>query len=118
MMTIVPTLDLFGLPAPAERLSNPAADLPAEVENGLRCLPRARRCGPWRQLFPGLQSRYPAAHGGDEEPTYVVRDAMTAKDVAFNIKRLRREGKTKLGRADALEAWWETRSETAAPAPR
>jgi len=39
----------------------------------------------------------------------VLRDAMGAKDVGFNVKRLRREGRTKLGRADALEAWWETR---------
>jgi hypothetical protein len=29
---------------------------------------------------------------------------MTAKDVSFNVRRLRREGKTKLGRSDALEA--------------
>jgi hypothetical protein len=61
-----------------------------------------------QEMFPGLQSRYPAAHSGDE-PSYVVRDAMGAKDVAFNVKRLRREGATKLGRARALEAWWDTR---------
>jgi hypothetical protein len=34
---------------------------------------------------------------------------MTAKDVAFNVTRLRLEGRTKLGRADALEAWWKTK---------
>ena len=47
-----------------------------------------------------------------------MRDAMTAKDVAFNVRRLRREGKMKLGRADALEAWWEIKkgSETVQPA--
>ena len=46
-----------------------------------------------------------------------MRDAMCAKDVAFNVKRLRKEGKTKLGRADALEAWWNSRpAEEAAPA--
>jgi len=68
-------------------------------------------------MFPGLQSRYPAAHA-DDEPSYVLRDAMTAKDVTFNVRRLRREGKTKLGRADALEAWWEIRkgSERVKPA--
>jgi hypothetical protein len=59
-----------------------------------------------QELFPGLQFRYPAAHSEKEEPSYVLRDAMTAKDVTFNVKRLRREGNTKLGRADALEAWW------------
>jgi hypothetical protein len=43
---------------------------------------------------------------------------MTAKDVSFNVRRLRREGKTKLGRSDALEAWWETKNgnETVPPA--
>jgi hypothetical protein len=43
---------------------------------------------------------------------------MGAKDVGFNVKRLRREGRTKLGRADALEAWWESKksSEPVSPA--
>src|SRR5260221_7641515 len=63
-----------------------------------------------QELFPGLQTRYPSAHAKNEEPSYVLRDAMSARDVSFNVKRLRREGKTKLGRADALEAWWETRN--------
>jgi hypothetical protein len=62
-----------------------------------------------QELFPGLQQRYPAAHSDQEEPSYVLREAMGAKDVAANVKRLRREGRTKLGCADALEAWWETR---------
>src|SRR5258708_10002398 len=56
-----------------------------------------------QELFPGLQTRYPAAHSDQEEPSYVVRDAMGAKDVAFNVRRLRWEERTKLGRADALE---------------
>ncbi len=62
-----------------------------------------------QELFPGLQSRYPTSHSGKEPPSYVVRDSMTAKDVAFNVTRLRLEGRTKLGRADALEAWWKTK---------
>jgi hypothetical protein len=38
--------------------------------------------------------------------------------VAFKVKRLCKEGRTKLGRADALEAWWTSRAaaEEAAPA--
>ncbi len=60
-----------------------------------------------QDMFPGLQSRYPAAHADVEEPSYVMRDVMTARDVAFNVRRLRREGRTKIARADALEAWWE-----------
>ncbi len=44
-----------------------------------------------------------------------MRDAMTAKDVTFNVKRLRRERKTKLGRADALEAWWEIKKGSETP---
>jgi len=62
-----------------------------------------------QELFPGLQSRYPAAHSDGEEPSYVVRDAMSAKDVSFNVRRLRREGATQLGRARALGAWWAAR---------
>jgi hypothetical protein len=69
-----------------------------------------------QDMFPGLQSRYPAAHADDEEPSYVMRDAMTARDVAFNVRRLRREGKTKIGRADALEAWWEIKMTMVWPA--
>jgi hypothetical protein len=68
-------------------------------------------------MFPGLQSRYPAAHADEEEPSYVMRDAMCAKDVAFNVRRLRKEGTTKLGRADALEAWWTSRAVAEAVPP-
>jgi hypothetical protein len=37
-----------------------------------------------------------AVHADDETPSYIVRNAMTAKDMAFNGRRPRREGKTKL----------------------
>jgi hypothetical protein len=70
-----------------------------------------------QEMFPGLQSRYPAAHADDEEATYIRRDAMTAKDVTFNVRGLRREGKTNIGRADALEAWWEIKQAAAAVPP-
>ena len=59
-----------------------------------------------QELFPGLQSRYPAAHTEEDEPIYVLRDSLGADDVAFNVQRLRREGRSKLERANALEAWW------------
>jgi hypothetical protein len=59
-----------------------------------------------QNMFPGLQSRYPAAHAEDGEPSYVLRDSLDADDVAFNVQRLRREGRSKLERANALEAWW------------
>ncbi len=62
-----------------------------------------------QEMFPGLQSRYPTAHSKGEEPSYVLRQAMTSEDVIFNVNRLRRDGKTKLGRANALEAWWKTK---------
>ena len=55
-----------------------------------------------RRVGSRVKSRYPAAHADDEEATDVRRDAMNAKDVTFNVRRLRREGKTKIGRADAL----------------
>ena len=59
-----------------------------------------------QEMFPGLQSRYPAAHAEEDEPTYVLRDSLGADDVVFNIQRLRHEGQSKLARAYALEAWW------------
>ena len=43
-------------------------------------------------MFPGLQSRYPTAQSNKEQPSYVVRDPMIAKDVVYNVTRLRREG--------------------------
>ncbi len=57
-------------------------------------------------LFPALQSRYPAAHSSETEPEYVLLEHLTEQDAMFNVKRLRREGETKLHHADALESWW------------
>jgi hypothetical protein len=60
-----------------------------------------------QEMFPGLQSRYPAAHAEEiDEPSYVLRDSLTADDVTFNVQRLSREGRSKLARANALDAWW------------
>jgi hypothetical protein len=59
-----------------------------------------------QEMFPGLQSRYLAAHAEEDEPSYVLRDSLGADDVAFNVQRLRHEGRSKLARAAALEAWW------------
>ena len=70
-----------------------------------------------QELFPGLQSRYPAARRDDDGPAYVLRDAMGPEDGAFNVKRLRSEGNTKLDRAKALEAWWEVKQESTAISP-
>jgi hypothetical protein len=65
-------------------------------------------------LFPHLQWRYPTARSrSDDEPEYVLRERMSDDDVVFNIKRLRREGASKLKQADALEEWWEGRQKTA-----
>jgi hypothetical protein len=50
----------------------------------------------------------------------LVRNARrdVREERGFNVKRLRREGKRKLGRADAREAWWTSpvAAEEAAPA--
>jgi len=59
-----------------------------------------------QEMFPGLQSRYPAMHAKKEEPHYVLRDSLSARDIAFNVRRLRREGRSKLERANALDVWW------------
>lgn len=60
-------------------------------------------------LFPQLQTRYPAAHSADAEPEYVLLEHLVDDDVSYNVNRLRREGETKLHHADALEAWWQDR---------
>jgi hypothetical protein len=57
------------------------------------------------ERFTELQRRYPAARSDG----YVLRDAMSAEDVAFNVKRLRREGSSKLEHAEALQDWWVVR---------
>jgi hypothetical protein len=60
--------------------------------------------------FKHLQWRYPTARSKDAaEPEYVLRDRLTDEDVAYNITRLRREGRAKLAHADALEAWGRSR---------
>jgi hypothetical protein len=66
--------------------------------------------------FAALQQRYPAARS-DRQSTYVLRDSMTAADVAFNVARLRCEGASKLGHAEALQDWWAIRRASAAVAP-
>jgi len=63
------------------------------------------------EMFPEdrsrrLQRRYPAARSDGKESTYVLRDAMGSDDVAFNVKRLRRESTSKLEHAEALQDWW------------
>lgn len=54
-----------------------------------------------------LQACYPEAHTGDlEDPVYVRKEEMTREDVAYNIARLRSEGRAKIAHADGLQAWW------------
>jgi hypothetical protein len=58
----------------------------------------------------GLQWRYPAQRSKEEhEPQYILRDHMSDADVAYNVERLRREGRAKLAHADTLEAWGRAR---------
>jgi hypothetical protein len=66
-------------------------------------------------MFPdSLQHRYPRKPDEPEaEPVYVLRDLMTADDIAFNVARLRNEANAKRKHADALEAWGEARRRTA-----
>lgn len=58
-------------------------------------------------LFPDLQTRYPAARSRDTDPEYVLLDHLAEADVRFNIDRLRKESAKKMRHADALEAWWQ-----------
>jgi hypothetical protein len=58
----------------------------------------------------GLQWRYPMQRAKHEsEPQYILRDHMSRSDVAYNVARLRREGRAKLAHADTLEAWGRSR---------
>lgn len=66
--------------------------------------------GEQHDMFPDLQSRYPAVHSTDAEPEYVRLEHMTEEDVLWNVRRLRSEASTKLAHADALEAWWQSRA--------
>jgi hypothetical protein len=62
------------------------------------------------ELFKDLQWRYPTAHSAElEEPVYILRDMMSADDVAYNVARLRAEADAKSRHADALEAWHKNR---------
>lgn len=58
-------------------------------------------------LFPEtLQQRYPRQQKSPEqEPEYVLLDLLSRSDIVFNIDRLRKEARSKLKHADALEAW-------------
>jgi hypothetical protein len=57
-------------------------------------------------LFPDtLQDRYPRQRRRGEPPTYVLRVFMSAADIAFNVKRMRRFGDALHKHADALEEW-------------
>lgn len=58
-------------------------------------------------LWPKLQQRYPSARRRGREPEYVLLERMTAADVRYNLRRLRREAKSKLEHADELEEWWK-----------
>lgn len=56
-------------------------------------------------LFPELQWRYPACHDREAEPEYVLLEAMTERDVDFNIDRLLKEIDAKQKHVDALMAF-------------
>jgi hypothetical protein len=60
-------------------------------------------------LFPDLQWRYPQPRRRGEEPSYVLREYMDDRDIAFNVARLRSEAQAKLDHADALESWGRRR---------
>ena len=66
-------------------------------------------------LFPDtLQDRYPRRHKKGEPPIYVLRSLMSAADIVYNVKRMRRFGAALLKHADALEEWGASHLERAA----
>lgn len=67
------------------------------------------------QLFPDLQWRYPRAPAGSRiETSYVLLEQMTDADIRYNVQRLKREARARLGHADALHAWAAQRQRTLA----
>lgn len=57
------------------------------------------------QMFSGeLQDRYPVPTKKGEERQYKKRSALTHDERSWNVKRLRKAGKSLLEHADALEA--------------
>lgn len=69
------------------------------------------------ELFPDLQRRYPTERKrkrfGDNEPEYALLEELSETDIAFNVRRLRREGRAKLAHADALEAYGRNKKRAA-----
>jgi hypothetical protein len=65
------------------------------------------------EMWPDLQTRYPAAHSPDAEPEYVLLEHLTEEDVQYNYHRMYAEAETKMRRADALLAWWKSRARAA-----
>lgn len=65
-------------------------------------------------LFPMLQKRYPAARSSlAEEPEYVKLEALTGRDVEYNLRRMRASAHRLLAHCDAFEAWWQGQNQSA-----
>lgn len=62
------------------------------------------------EMFAGqLQDRYPLPKQAGDEPSYKLRGLMTAEEVAWNVKQLRKSATARLEHADALQAWSDGR---------
>lgn len=65
-----------------------------------------------QDMFTGhLQDRYPIPHQRGEDPIYKHREALTAKELRWNVEQLRKSAAARLRHADALQAWAESRVE-------
>lgn len=63
------------------------------------------------ELFTGrLQTRYPLPRPKGEEPAYKLRENMSDDEIRWNIRSLRKSADARLEHADALEAWFRSRS--------
>lgn len=62
------------------------------------------------ELFSGhLQERYPIPRKDGEAASYKRREALTADEVKWNVRSLRRAADARQMHARALEAWFESR---------
>lgn len=63
------------------------------------------------ELFSGhLQSRYPIPRSAGSEPVYKLIGALTADELAWNVRSLRNSANARLMHADALAAYAQERA--------
>jgi hypothetical protein len=67
------------------------------------------------EMFAGhLQDRYPTQRAKGSEPQYKLRNALSADELDWNIRQLRKSAAARLEHADALQAYADAKEVRAA----